>query len=59
FFPVIVGYTSAKKFNLNPVMGILMGAILIHPTFVGLVGKPFTVYGIPCNVQAMQAPLFR
>ena len=52
FFPVIVGYTSAKKFNLNPVMGILMGAILIHPTFVGLVGKPFTVYGIPCNVQS-------
>lgn len=52
FFPVIVGYTSAKKFNLNPVMGILMGAIMIHPTFVGLVGKPFTVYGIPCNVQS-------
>lgn len=52
FFPVIVGYTSAKKFNLNPVMGILMGAILIHPTFVGLAGKPFTVYGIPCNVQS-------
>lgn len=52
FFPVIVGYTSAKKFNLNPVLGILMGAILIHPTFVGLIGKPFTVYGIPCNVQS-------
>lgn len=52
FFPVIVGYTSAKKFNLNPVLGILMGAILIHPTFVGLVGQEFTVYGIPCNVQS-------
>lgn len=52
FFPVIVGYTSAKKFNLNPVLGILMGAILIHPTFVSLVGQPFTVYGIPCNVQS-------
>lgn len=52
FFPVIVGYTSAKKFNLNPVLGILMGAILLHPTFVGMVGKPFTVYGIPCNVQS-------
>lgn len=52
FFPVIVGYTSAKKFNLNPVLGILMGAILIHPTFVGLQGTAFTVYGIPCNVQS-------
>ena len=27
FFPVIVGYTSAKRFNLNPVMGILMGVM--------------------------------
>lgn len=52
FFPVIVGYTSAKKFNLNPVLGILMGAIMIHPTFEGLEGKSFTVYGIPCNVQS-------
>lgn len=52
FFPVIVGYTSAKKFNLNPVLGMLMGAILLHPTFVGMVGKSFTVYGIPCNVQS-------
>ena len=53
FFPCIVGYTAAKKFGVTPVLGILMGAILIHPTFVNMAneGTPFTVFGIPCNVQ--------
>lgn len=53
FFPVIVGYSAAKKFNLLPVLGILMGCILMHPTFVGMAdsGESFTVYGIPCMVQ--------
>lgn len=53
FLPVAIGYTSAKKFDLNPVMGILMGAILIHPTLINLAneGTNFTVYGIPCLVQ--------
>ncbi|PJI09085.1 MULTISPECIES: PTS transporter subunit EIIC [Clostridium] len=51
FFPVIIGYTSAKKFKVSPVMGILLGAIMLHPTFVGLAGKSFSVYGIPCSVQ--------
>lgn len=49
FFPCIVGYTSAKKFNVNPVLGILMGVILIHPTLINMVteGNSFTVFGIP------------
>lgn len=50
---MIVGYSAAKKFNLLPVLGILMGCILMHPTFVGMAdsGESFTVYGIPCMVQ--------
>lgn len=49
FFPAIVGYTAAKKFNVTPVLGILMGAVLIHPTLIGIVteGIPFDVFGIP------------
>lgn len=49
FFPVIVGYTASKKFNVTPVLGILMGAVLIHPTLIGIVtkGKPFDIFGIP------------
>lgn len=51
FFPVLIGYTSAKKFKASPILGILLGAIMLHPTFVGLVGKEFSVYGIPASVQ--------
>ena len=53
FFPVIIGYTAAKKFNVMPVLGILLGCIMMHPTFVGMAteGTAFTVYGIPCMVQ--------
>ena len=57
FFPVIVGYSAAKKFNLLPVLGILMGCILMHPTFVGMAdsGESFTVYGIPCDTTTNYA----
>lgn len=36
FLPVLVGYAAAKRFNVKPAMGILMGAILLHPTFTQL-----------------------
>ena len=32
FFPVIIGYTSARKFGVTPVLGILLGAIMLHLT---------------------------
>ena len=53
FFPVVIGYAASKKFNVLPVLGILMGCIMMHPTFVQLAneGATFSVYGIPCNVQ--------
>lgn len=49
FFPVLVGYTAAKKFGVTPVLGILLGAILIHPTFTQMVSEniPFDVFGLP------------
>lgn len=53
FLPVVVGYTGAKKFGVTPMIGMFMGGILIHPTFVAMVSEEakFTVYGIPCSVQ--------
>jgi len=53
FFPLLVGYTAAKKLGVTPVMGIFMGAIMLHPTMVQMAadGTPFTVYGLPCTVQ--------
>ncbi|MBM6908337.1 MULTISPECIES: PTS transporter subunit EIIC [Collinsella] len=51
FFPVLIGWSAAKKFNVMPVLGILLGCIMMHPTFVGMVDQPFDVFGIPCDVQ--------
>lgn len=49
FFPVIVGYSAAQKFKVTPVLGILMGGIMIHPQLIQLVadGASFNVFGIP------------
>lgn len=54
FLPVFLGYTGAKKFGCTPILGMLLGAMLIHPTFVALAtteGASFTVYGIPCTLE--------
>ena len=54
FLPVAVGYTGAKKFGCTPVLGILLGAMLIHPDFMAMATSmepvKFTVYGIPCTL---------
>ena len=59
FFPVIIGYTASKKLNCNPILGMFLGAILIHPTFVSMAteGTSFTVFGIPCSVQSYSATI--
>lgn len=35
FFPLILGYTSAKKFGLKSILGIVIGAIMCYPTIQG------------------------
>ena len=49
FLPVFMGYTSAKSLKTNPFIGMLLGAILIHPTLISVVGggTPFKVFGLP------------
>lgn len=36
FFPVFLGFTSAKKFKLNQFVGMAIGAVLVYPSIVGL-----------------------
>ena len=36
YFPLIIGWTSAKKFGLKPVMGMALGGVLVYPTLVAL-----------------------
>lgn len=49
FFPVVIGYTSAKKFGGNIFLGITVGAALIYPSIIELAktgGSP-TFLGLP------------
>lgn len=55
FFPIIIGYTSAKRFGLKPVMGMALGGILVYPTLVALmdVDPLYTIFEgtvFECNV---------
>lgn len=36
FFPVMLGYTTARKFGSSPVIGMAIGAAMIYPTLVEL-----------------------
>lgn len=49
FLPIFMGYTTAKKMDVSPVLGMLLGCALIVPDFMQLAtdGASFTVYGIP------------
>ena len=59
FMPIFVGYTAAKKMGANPMIGMFLGAVLIHPTFVGMVGSEvsFDVLGIPCTPQSYSSTI--
>lgn len=53
FFPIMIGYTASKRFGCNVILGMFIGAIMLHPTFVQMAeeGTTFSVYGTPCHVQ--------
>jgi len=41
FFPIALGWSSAKKFGLKEIYGIVLGACLVHPSIIGLTsGEP-------------------
>lgn len=60
FMPVVLGYSSMKKFGGNPVLGMVIGAALVYPSIVdlgsaesikdfagGLISVKATILGIP------------
>lgn len=49
FLPVFVGFFATKKFGANVALGAMLGAALIHPTFVSMVtaGDAGSVFGLP------------
>ena len=51
-FPVALGYTAAVKFKCNPFMGMLLGGIMIHPSWNALVAAkdPVSFLGLPVKL---------
>lgn len=52
FLPIYLGASAAKKFGCNMFMGMLMGAMLLHPNFSALSdqGSMVTVFGLPVRI---------
>jgi len=47
FLPIFLAYTASKKFGLNPFIGMVLGAMLLHPNWTALVaaGNPVHLFG--------------
>ena len=46
FFPVLLGFTTAKKFRMEPFVGLIIGAAMVYPTIQGV---DITILGYTCN----------
>ncbi|WP_205401897.1 PTS transporter subunit EIIC [Streptococcus lutetiensis] len=54
FLPILVGYTAAKRMNVDIFIGMVLGAILVHPTLLKLAGENAATYtslaGLPVKI---------
>lgn len=48
FFPVVIGYNAAKKFKMNPYLGMIIGAALCYPAITDV---DLVIFGINMNVN--------
>lgn len=39
FYPVLLGYTSGKRFGINPFVGMAIGAALVYPDIISTAGS--------------------
>lgn len=60
FLPVFAGMTAAKKFGANQGLGMLLGAMLIHPSFVANVtgGNALSLFGLPVYAGSYANTIF-
>ncbi len=54
FLPVFLGYGASRALKLDPCYGIFLGALLIVPDFINLVGvrETVSIFGIPAPVAS-------
>lgn len=48
FLPMAVAYSGSKRFGANPMLALMLAALMLYPNFIELVqGGDFTAFGIP------------
>ncbi|MBO5158876.1 MAG: PTS transporter subunit EIIC [Lachnospiraceae bacterium] len=60
FLPIFVAATSAKKFNATLGYALLLGAMLISPTFISNVseGTAMSIFGLPITAASYTGQIF-
>lgn len=64
FFPIFLGFTAAKKFNVNQFVGMAIGASMVYPSLSGLMsGEPLytlfagTIFESPIYITFLKIPV--
>lgn len=58
FLPILLASSAAKKFKCNQYLAMMLGGILLHPTFVSMVntakeaGTSIGVFGLPISLAS-------
>lgn len=64
FFPIFLGFTAAKKFNVNQFVGMAIGASMVYPSLSGIMsGEPLytlfagTIFESPVYITFLKIPV--
>lgn len=58
FLPILLASSAAKKFKCNQYMAMMIGGMLLHPTFISMVsaakeaGEGISVFGLPVGLAS-------
>lgn len=60
FLPIAIGYTASKQFGANASVGMMLGAILVHPTLISMAaeGQQGALFGLPFPANSYASSIF-
>lgn len=58
FFPILLGYTSAKAFKMDPFIGMVIGAVLVFPNITESINSGDALYTL-FNNSAFAMPVYK
>lgn len=60
FLPILVAYTASRKLEVNPFVGAIIAAALLHPSFlqIGETGTVTEAFGLPLFMYSYASSMF-